>query len=140
MFFKKLKMKGKWIMKKKFLIVLMVAAFFLAACEDLKVKVLKEETYTVENVKFKGASFLEDRKIIIDTDKESLVTRTSSNRFIKTSEPNTTVHIQWIKDPGAIPEEFMESTIYVSESDIKKISRAYTDEFEQTMPFEDDKE
>lgn len=127
-------------MKKNFLIVLMVASFFLAACEDLEVKVLKEETYTVENVKFRGMGFLEDSKVIIDTDKESIVTRTSRNRFIKTSEPNTTVHIQWIKDPGSIPEEFMESTIYVSESDIKKISRAYTDKFEQTMPFEDDKE
>lgn len=126
-------------MKKKFLIV-MVAAFFLAACEDLEVKVLKEETYTVENVEFRGMGFLDDSKVIIDTDKESIVTRTSNNRFIKTSEPSTTVHIQWMKDPGAIPEEFMESTIYVSESDIKEISRAYTDIFEQTMPFEDDKE
>lgn len=134
MFFKKLKMKGKWIMKSKLLIVLMVAAFFLAACGG--VEVMNEETYSVENIEFRVGNAFDYNKIIIDTNKESIVTELRNTRFIKTKDPMTTVHVAWMNDPGNMPEEFIESTIYVSESDIQKISRVYTDKFERTIPFE----
>lgn len=123
-------------MKKNILIVLIVAAFSLAACEEEKNELIKEETYTVENVKFDYGNLLELSSAIIETNQESLVILRENIRFIKSKESETTVHAKWIKDSGDF-NDHIEAILYVSESDVRKISRAYTNEFEVTMEFED---
>lgn len=122
-------------MKKKFLIVLMVAAFFLAACEEQKVELLKEEKYSFENIEFKTMTYIHDRRVFVETNKETLVMKLDNVQFLKTEEPNTIVEAKWFYDPNE-DEEYITSKIHVSESDIKKISRAYTDTYNVTMSFE----
>lgn len=126
-------------MKKNFLIVLMVASFFLAACSEQELEILNEETLSFENIEFKKADIFVDRQVVVDTNLESLVMDLDDSQFIKTDDPDTTIHAKWIYDPSE-DDEYITSTIYVSKSDIKKISRAYTKEYGATMPFDYEKE
>lgn len=124
-------------MKKNFLIVLMVAAFFLAACEEEKNELIKEETYTVENVKFDYGNLLAESSATIETNQESLVILKKNIDFIKSKDSETTVVAKWIKDSGSFYDH-IEAIVYVNESDVKEISRAYTDKFGMTMEFENE--
>ena len=115
---------------------LILITILLTACGEKEIEVLKENTYTIENVSFKYAEFLSHRKMIIDTNQESVVVELRDSRFIKTEEPQTTVLVKWIKDPN-IDREYMDATLYISEKDIKELSRKYTKQYETTMEFEE---
>lgn len=120
-------------MKKLLFIFILIPVLLSAGCAETEM--VKEETYSVENIKFKKGSISDNSNlIIIDTNKESLVVELWDTQFIKTTEPSTTIHAQWVIDP--LRGELITSKIYVSESDIQEISRAYTDKFEETMAFE----
>lgn len=133
----------------KIAIIFTSIAILLSACSEPEkgIEVLREETFILENIEYPIADILSYNEMIVDTDQESLVIQLRDNRFVKTDEPNTTIQAQWVNDPKREREndsereyDYIRTTVYVSKSDIQKISRVYTKRFEATLEFEELKE
>lgn len=102
---------------------------------ESEIEILREQTYPVENIVFDTeTTFLDPYfKIIVETDQESLVVDLRDVHFVKTSEPSTTIHAKWTKSY----REYIEATIYMSKSDFKEISMAYSQKHKATIPFKE---
>lgn len=130
-------------MKKTVFLILFVpiAITILTAC-GMETEILKEETYTVENLEFVNPinPFDFQSKMTIETDQEQLVVQLRDARFIKTNEEISTIHAEWKNEPLSGREDFIEAVVYVTKSDVKKISKAYAEQYNTTLNFEIEEE
>jgi hypothetical protein len=123
----------------------------MIGCENEKVKAeidTIEESFTVENIEFQdktgrldallfGSKF--DGKVLISTDRETLVLYLDYVTFYKTDNAESTIDIQKkIKDEDSINIGFKDDVtaeVYLSKDDVKRVSQKYASLYSQTLEF-----
>lgn len=137
--------------KRSLLFMIIVCTLFMIGCENEKVKAeidTIEESFTVENIEFQdktgrldallfGSKF--DGKVLISTDRETLVLYLDYVTFYKTDNAESTIDIQKkIKDEDSINIGFKDDVtaeVYLSKDDVKRVSQKYASLYSQTLEF-----
>lgn len=135
-------------MKKIILGIVVVAALFLGACEEGKIKEeIKEEEFNLENIKFEPNTDLvlalfegegRNDKVIISTNTETLVFYLKDINFIKIRNDSNEISTVKVKKTTRDTEIITKVKIYLDSDDVKRISKQYADIYFNTLEFEDE--